>query len=77
MVRRSLKRRIEEIYSRIPPPLEELPIERWVAEIMEAHAPPRNQYDEDFWCWLEEMAAKLQAIEEHQQRCSAARPSAG
>jgi hypothetical protein len=58
MVRRSLKRRIEEIYSRVPPPpppLEELPIETWVAEIMEAHAPHHNQYDEDFWRWLEEL----------------------
>jgi hypothetical protein len=58
MVRRSLKRRIDEIYSRLPPPpppLEELPIEAWVAEIMEAHAPGCGQYDEDFWRWLEEM----------------------
>ena len=65
MVRRSLKRRIDEIYSRLPPPpppLEELPIERWVAEIMEAHAPPRNQYDEDFWRWLEEMPGNIASI---------------
>ena len=58
MVRRSLKRRIDEIYSRLPPPpppLEELPIEAWVAEIMEAHAPPPALYDEDFWSWFEEM----------------------
>jgi len=58
MVRRSLKRRIDEIYSRLPPPpppLEELPIETWLAEIMEANAPHHNQYDEDFWRWLEEL----------------------
>ena len=58
MVRRSLKRRIDEIYSRLPPPpppLEELPIEAWVAEIMEAHAPPPALYDEDFWSWFEKL----------------------
>jgi hypothetical protein len=62
MVRRSLKRRIDEIYSRLPPPpppLEELPIEAWVAEIMEANAPHHNQYDEDFWRWLEEMPGNI------------------
>ena len=62
MVRRSLKRRIDEIYSRLPPPpppLEELPIETWVAEIMEANAPPPAQYDEDFWSWLEEMPRRV------------------
>ena len=62
MVRRSLKRRIDEIYSRIPPPpppLEELPIETWLAEIMEANALPPAQYDEDFWRWLEELPRRI------------------
>jgi hypothetical protein len=62
MVRRSLKRRIDEIYSRLPPPpppLEELPIEAWLAEIMEANAPPPAQYDEDFWRWLEELPRRI------------------
>jgi hypothetical protein len=58
MVRRSLKCRIDEIYSRLPPPpppLEELPIEAWVAEIMEARPPPPALYDEDFWSWFEKL----------------------
>ncbi|MCA1728529.1 MAG: hypothetical protein LC751_03665 [Actinobacteria bacterium] len=56
MGKRSIRRKIEQISESLPPlppTLEELPVEAWVAEIMEAHAPPPALYDEDFWPWLE------------------------
>lgn len=63
MVGRALKRRIEEIYARIPPPpppLSELPIEGWVREFMKQHTPThRCQYDEDFYDWHEELGQRL------------------
>jgi hypothetical protein len=63
MGKRSIRRRIEELYENLPPlppTLEELPIEQWTREIMETHAPsPTARYDEDFWRWLEEFPGHL------------------
>src|SRR3954466_317995 len=60
MGKRSIRRRIEQVYENLPPlppTLEELPIEQWTREIMEKHAPsPYARYDEDFWRWLEGLA---------------------
>jgi hypothetical protein len=56
MGKRSIRRKIEQISESLPPlppTLAELPVEAWMAEIMEAHAPPPALYDEDFWRWLE------------------------
>jgi hypothetical protein len=63
MGKRSIRRKIERLYENLPPlppTLEELPIEQWTREIMEAHAPsPYARYDEDFWRWLEELPDHL------------------
>jgi hypothetical protein len=42
MGKRSIRRRIEQVYENLPPlppTLEELPVEQWTREIMEKHAP--------------------------------------
>jgi len=63
MDKRSIRRKIEQISESLPPlppTLEELPVEAWVVEVMEAHAPPPfARYDEDFWRWLEEFPGHL------------------
>ena len=64
MLSRSTKRRIDEIYSRLPPPpppLSELPIAQWVRESMEEEDPKRTSqgYDQDFFKWHDQLGSSL------------------
>jgi hypothetical protein len=63
MGKRSIRRKIEQVYENLPPlppTLEELPIEQWTREFMEVHGPsPYARYDQDFWRWLEQFPGHL------------------